>query len=288
MMFRSLKQAESNIGDCDMSTKEKRDNALTVETLITTMNLVDGEELVSKMNIKQSYIIGNQCDRNSVEKINGGLIVSTDMRGVGKNRNSIIERASADICVLADDDMVFCDGYEDIVRNCFERHPEADVIIFNFISESEGRRVAFKDKNIGRFNYMNYGAARIAFRRECLAYHSILFNTMFGGGTPHQCGEDSLFLNACLRNKLKIVVVPDALASLTEDRESTWFKGYTEKYFFDKGVFLAIAHPFLCKLFAALLIFRHGEYCSQSKMSRREVYKAISNGIRYVKKRMVL
>ena len=55
MMFRSLKQAESNIGDCDMSTKEKRDNALTVETLITTMNLVDGEELVSKMNIKQSF-----------------------------------------------------------------------------------------------------------------------------------------------------------------------------------------------------------------------------------------
>ena len=206
---------------------------LSVETLITTMNLTDYKALISKMNIKHNYIIGNQSDYNFVQKNNDGIIVSTDLKGVGQNRNNIIERASSDICILADDDMIFCDGYETIVKECFAKYPNADVIIFNFINESKGRRVINKTKKISFHNYMNYGAARIAFRRKSIAYHAILFNTMFGGGTPHQCGEDSLFLNACLRSGFNIIAVPVAIASLTEERESTWFKGYNKKYFYD-------------------------------------------------------
>ncbi len=249
------------------------------------MNLVDHQDLLSRMNVKHNYIIGNQTTYNLVQKNDDGIIVSTDLRGVGKNRNSIIERATADICVLADDDMHFCDDYEDIVRKCFDQYPDADVIIFNFINESQGRRVVKEAQKIGVHNYMNYGAARIAFRRKSLAYYAILFNTMFGGGTPHQCGEDSLFINTCLRYKLNVIAVPDALASLTEERESTWFEGYTEKYFYDKGVFLAIAHPRLCKAMALLLIFRHKDYVCQSKMTRGKIYKIIKKGISHVRSR---
>ena len=271
-----------------MSISKYKSANISVETLITTMNLTDYEVLISKMNIKHNYIIGNQSDYNSVVKNESGLIISTDLRGVGQNRNNIIERSTSDICVLADDDMTFCDEYEDIAKKCFEQYPKADVIIFNFLNESKGRRVTKKARKIWFHNYMNYGAARLAFRRESVAYHAILFNTMFGGGTPHQCGEDSLFLNACLRSGLNIIAVPDALASLTEERESTWFKGYNEKYFYDKGVFLGIAHPRLCRLFAGVLIMRHKEYISQSNMSRLEIYKIISKGILHTRREKVL
>lgn len=252
-----------------------------IQTLITTVNMDDSKKLLESMNVKHNYIIGNQCSHNSIVRDDNGLVVNTDMRGVGQNRNSIIERSDADICVLADDDMRFCDDYEEIVERVFERNPDSDLIIFNFIEESEGRRVSTKTKKITKKNYMNYGAARFAFRRANLAYHAIFFNKMFGGGTPHQCGEDSLFLNSCLKAGLKVVAVPDALAYLQETRESTWFKGYNEKYFFDKGVFLGIAHPKMGKLMAMLLIAKHKEY--RESRSFYECFKLVSAGIKFSK-----
>ena len=256
----------------------------TVQTLITTMNMESAPALLDSMNLQgHRVIIGNQCAENKVEQIGEALVVSTALRGVGQNRNNIIERADADICVLADDDMRFCDDYEAKVQKVFCENPDADVIIFNFIKESEGRRVVQKKQRIGLKNYMNYGAARFAFRRASVMYHAISFNTMFGGGTPHQCGEDSLFLRACLRARLKILVVPEALATLTEERESTWFRGYTEKYFYDKGVFLGIAHPRLAKPMALLLIAKHKEY--REGTSFYECYKRIKKGIAYARAR---
>jgi glycosyltransferase involved in cell wall biosynthesis len=256
----------------------------TVQTLITTMKLESAPALLDAMNLRgHRAIIGNQCAENRVERFEEALVVSTDLRGVGQNRNNIIERADADICVLADDDMRFCDDYEEIVARVFDENPDADVVIFNFIVESEGRRVVQKKHRVTTKNYMNYGAARFAFRRKSVLYHAISFNTMFGGGTPHQCGEDSLFLRACLRAGLRVIVVPEALATLTEARESTWFEGYTDKYFHDKGVFLGIAHPRLAKPMALLLIAKHKEY--REGRSFHECYKRVKAGIAYARAR---
>lgn len=257
-------------------------NDMTVDTLITTMNMLDASYLLKKMNIKENYIIGNQCDVNFVNISESGTVVSTDMRGVGQNRNNIVERSKADICVLADDDMRFCDNYKDIVVDCFKSNPEADVIIFNFLKKSNGRRVTKKKTRVNYLNYMNYGAARIAFRRKNIQYHAISFNTMFGGGTPHCCGEDSLFLNSCLRAGLKIIAVPQALAELTEERDSTWFNGYNEKFFFDKGVFFRLAHPKVGRLLIVLLMLKHKNF--RKDITLFNCVKLAFSGFGYLKK----
>lgn len=93
---------------------------------------------------------------------------------------------------------------------------------------------------------MRFGAARIAFRRKSITKNGITFNLHFGGGTEYSAGEDTLFLHDCLRKGLKIVAVPDSIATLLENRESTWFKGYTDKYFLDRGaLFAAISKKWL-------------------------------------------
>jgi ABC-type glycerol-3-phosphate transport system permease component len=83
-----------------------------------------------------------------------------------------------------------------------------------------------------------------------------MFNTMFGGGCRYSCGEDTLFLRECLRKGLKIVAVPAALASI-QDGDSTWFDGYTDKYFFDKGVLYYALDKRFCKLHALIHGFRY-------------------------------
>lgn len=261
----------------------------TIQVLAVTMNCTDPERLCEQLNLASSFVIGNQCDHNEnlsyTFRGNKGLVISRDDRGVGNNRNVTLKYASADICLLSDDDMYFHQNYCETVKLVFDRHPEADVVIFNLGSGDATRRQNVKDKRIGFHNYMNYGAARIAFRRKAISYYSVAFNTNFGGGTSHAAGEDVLFLRECLTKGLVVVAVPESIATLREDRESTWFHGYDEKYFFDKGVFLAIAHSKMCRILAWLLILRHKEYVCQSQMTKRKVYKTIAKGISFVKSR---
>ena len=223
---------------------------MTVETLVVTLQQRE-RNLIEEMNLQTDTVIGNQCDENRLDEFeyNGKQIqiVSTSTRGVGINRNEVMMRASADICVWADDDMLFFDGYENTVKEWFNRLPDADILVFNLQEEKPRRYRNTKVKKIHRFNYSRYGAARLAMRRERVTFSGVMFNTMFGGGCCYSCGEDTLFLRECLRKGLKIIAVPATLAAI-RDGESTWFTGYTDKYFFDKGVLYYALDKHLCKL----------------------------------------
>lgn len=257
-----------------------------IQTLIVTIDMKDVVELLTKINIQTEFIIGNQTTYIADEEIlfgnKKGKILSRRERGVGKNRNTVISAATADICIFADDDMHFKEGYADIVRRVFDENRNADVIIFNLDEASSIRRYNKKIRKIHLFNYMNYGAARIAFRRKAINYHNITFNCNFGGGTPHHSGEDSLFLRDCIAAGLKIVAVPVSIAELNSTRESTWFHGYNDGYLYDKGVFLKLAHPVLAVPFAAFLIARHPWYVPEGK-GRLYAFGKICEGIRYIK-----
>ncbi len=259
-----------------------------IEVLISTMHQKD-TQLVEKMHLQSDAIIINQTDSHGFQEFisNGHKVrfYSFAERGVGLSRNSALMRATGDICVLADDDMVFMDNYCATVQRVFDQNPSADVIIFNIIENGPTRRrTNTKIKKIHKLNYMNYGAARIAFRRSAVSYWGISFNQNFGGGTQHQSGEDTLFLRDCLATGLKIIAVPEAIAVLEDNRPSTWFHGYNRKYFFDKGVLLAIGHPVLAPLFCLYLALRHKNFADEH-MTQWGAYLEMCRGIRFVKQR---
>lgn len=238
---------------------------MKVQTLVVTINQTD-HSLTEKMNIQTNAVVGNQCDRDAVEVFdyNGNTItyLSHKTTGVGRNRNTVLMRADAEICILADDDMTFLDGYEKRVMQWFEEIPKADVLIFN-LQESVPRRYAHRQvERISWYNYRRYGAARIVFRRDAVLRNGIHFNVMFGGGSPYSCGEDTLFLDACLKAGLKIYGVPDTLASI-QDGDSTWFTGYHDKYFFDRGVLYYTLSKRLCGLLAIHNCIKHRKRYAQ-------------------------
>lgn len=231
---------------------------MNIQTLVVTTNQND-KSLPEKMNLQTDAVIGNQCGREEITEFeyNGHRMqyVSTATRGVGINRNETLMRAEGDICVLADDDMTFLPGYEAAVGEWFEKLPDADMLIFNL----EGGKKRYKHtkvKKINRFTYGKFGAARLAFRLRPVRFSGVMFHTMFGGGCEYSCGEDTLFLRDCLRKGLKIYGVPAALAQI-RDGGSTWFQGYTDRYFFDKGVLYYALNPRLCKAHAMIHCLRY-------------------------------
>ena len=105
---------------------------MRIETLVATIDRTD-LALPEQMNIQTDTLIGNQCGYSSTEKtsVSGHNVVyfNTKDRGVGQNRNLLLQKATADICILADDDMRFVDGYPHIVERAF---PSAKMPIFWF------------------------------------------------------------------------------------------------------------------------------------------------------------
>ena len=243
---------------------------MNVQVLIATMNQTD-HSLLEKMNIQTDVIVGNQCDLNRMEDFqwNGHEVkwLSFAERGVGLNRNNTLMRASSDIIILADDDLVYMPNYKKIVEAAYRRIPDADVIIFNLQRDDENNSAwVSKDTRITWRNYMRYGAARVTARLKPLRLYGISFNQCFGGGTEHSCGEDTLFLTSCLRAGLKIYAVPEVIAELKNDRESTWFQGYTEKYFIDKGILYHVISRKFWRLLCLQDALRHARRYRMSAM----------------------
>lgn len=239
---------------------------MELQVLVATMHQVD-HSLLDKMNIQSDAIIGNQCDRNEIEEFehNGHKIkyLSFAERGVGLNRNNILMRATADICVFADDDVIYINGYKDKIIKEFQNHPEADIIIFNVLSTNTKRKgySIERYKKIGIHNYMRYGTVRVAARVKSIQSSNIYFSLLFGGGAKYSHGEDTLFLADCIKKRLKIYASPIQIGTVSNE-ESTWFKGYTDKFFKDQGVL----YYHISKRWAKLL-------CLQFAIRRRKMFR---------------
>lgn len=211
-----------------------------VEVLITTMHCKNYTELLIKMNIQSNSRIGNQSDKNEIVEFVYKNATHTAYqfheRGVGLNRNNLLMRTDAEFCLFGDDDIIYVDDYETIVLQYFQKYQDADVLIFNLDEKRSTRYKIKEDHKVNFFNFMRYGAARVAIRTKSIQMNGILFNTCFGGGTAHSNGEDTLFLNACIKAGLHVYAVARTIGTLTDDRESSWFHGYDAKYFVDKGM----------------------------------------------------
>lgn len=253
---------------------------MSVEVLVTTMNQCD-HLLIEKMNIKTDAIIGNQCDFDSIDRFqkNGHkyIYINCNERGVGQNRNNSLIRASADICLFADDDMVFYDGYEKIAEKTFIDIPEADVIIFNINEDKAERYRITKTSRVHWYNYLRYGMARVAIRLNSVRMNNIFFNQMFGGGCKYMHGEDNIFLNNCLKCGLKIYAVPYVLAKLKNDRPSTWNKGYDDKYLNDQGMLYYVLSKKWWRLLCMQDAIRRAK--KHYKVSIVEAYKLMINSV---------
>ena len=258
---------------------------MTVQVLVATMNQTD-YSLLERMNIQTDAIVCNQCDRYGYSEFdyNGHNIKWFNFaeRGVGLNRNNALMRATADIVVFADDDVVYVDGYEKIILDFYEKNQKADVVIFNFNvsrgSANYGENVKLTERLNSR-KALKFGTYAITARNERLKMMNINFNRCFGGGTKFSCGEDTLFLKDCCA---KLVVFSSVnLIGKVDHGESTWFKGYTDKYFYDKGVLYYCLDSRKCKIISLYHCFKHRR--QYKEYGWKKAYKMMKKGIKTVK-----
>ena len=119
------------------------------QILCVTMNQTDFSK-INQMNIHSDIIFANQSDTVSFDEMefegHSAKMITTNTRGVGKNRNLSLMYASGDICLLSDDDIKYTSTYEKDIIEEFRKHPDADVMIFNIDSNDEKRKQKYNSK----------------------------------------------------------------------------------------------------------------------------------------------
>lgn len=217
------------------------------QILCVTMNQSDFSK-IKGMNIHSDVIFANQSNNfiyNEYSFENHlAKMVTTNTKGVGINRNIALSYADADICLLADDDIVYFDNLENIVLKEFNDNPLADIIIFHLNSNSKERNLKKYKKTRRRkiFEPRPWGAVRIAFRLSSIKKANLWFTTLFGGGCIFPSGEDSMWIDAAFKSNLKVYVSDKSIGNVNMN-ESTWFTGYDNKYFYAKGAFYQASYP---------------------------------------------
>lgn len=219
-----------------------------LQVLLATMDQKDAS-IADKMNIRCAAVIANQADREEIRTEESPFgprkLISTRTRGVGLNRNIALLAAEGEYLLLADDDVVYNDDMPQQVVAAFRDNPRADVLIFSMDMVKNGvvtekRHLPNKRRRI--WNAMRFGTYTMAIRREALIRGNITFHQSFGGGCPFSAGEDTLFLKACFDAGLRVYSHSYVLGTCCKDT-SSWFVGYHEKYFYDKGVLVKHLFP---------------------------------------------
>lgn len=251
--------------------------------LISSLNK-DVDELIEKMNISSSAVIVNQCEKDfeEIKEMDFGkvVVVSSSDRGVGNSRNLCIDKSFGDIVLFADDDIVYDAGYSEVLIKEFEEHPEAEMIMVN-VRVCEERRTYTNEerfKKLSRFNIGRYPAYSIAVRRNVLMDKNLKFSPLFGGGAKYSNGEDSLFLREAYKKGIKMYASNVCIGEEIP-RESTWFKGYTEKFFFDRGVLFAYLYGKMAWLWRIRFVLTKKEMFT-GEIGKKEANRLIKAGIK--------
>lgn len=217
--------------------------------------------LAEQMNICSDAIIINQGSTFSYEEFErkGHVIKAYSFRekGVGLSRNNALLRADRSICLFSDEDIVYRDDYERLVLEEFRKNPKADMILFN-MDVAQARRTYHIDSygRVHTYNSGRYPTYSFAAKVDALHKNNITFSLLFGGGAKYSNGEDSLFLREALKKGLKIYKAPVTLGREIE-RESTWFSGYHEKFFFDRGVLYHHLYGRMAAVIAFRFLWKH-------------------------------
>lgn len=160
------------------------------------------------------YLVSWQTGDADVSDIPASLrrpdmkIYPSSTKGLSVNRNLSIEKSTAPLLLIGDDDVSYSKEGLEAVIDAFGSHPDCDLLAFRYRSDSHPRyypdcECSVFDTPKGYF----VCSIEIAFRRSSVK-DRIRFNENFGIGAIFPSGEEDIFLSDCKKRGLKGVHIP--------------------------------------------------------------------------------
>ena len=215
---------------------------MSLNVLISCMHEKD-TSIIARSNVQTDVVVVNQCAKDSVEEFDfinkkgetcHAKFINTTERGLSKSRNMAIDNAWGDICQICDDDETLPDDYENVIIEAYNQNKNAGVITFALNRLDVEMSYPVAKMSLGFKEILRTSSLQITFSRNLLRKTDIRFDEKMGSGTGNGGGEENHFLLDCRKAGFKMLYIPEIIATVNKG-ESKWFKGYTEKYFRDRG-----------------------------------------------------
>lgn len=184
---------------------------MTLQILISTMfreNLDFLKPMFSKNNLKDfDIIIVNQTteDKMLSSPFSNVKVINSLERGSPASRNLAIKNAIADVCLMADDDIVYEPNLKQTIINAYKECPNADMISFEAINENGNQYTNYFPEGIhNKKSLKKIFTWVITFKRDAFKENNIFFNHHFGVGSTFKGETEYVFLRNAFDKSLQM------------------------------------------------------------------------------------
>ena len=214
---------------------------MRIEVLVCTINerIVDVPQLFIAPRDDVGYVVSMQyTDERYLDMIPDVIRNRKDVRlvllegkGLCRNRNNALKAATAEIALIADDNVHYCDEYFDNVFKVFNENKNVDIAQFKVKSAYyEGipnryptHSCTYPNVARGMFVTSIEMALRVSTVRG-----KVWFDERFGLGSPYfNCGEESVFVHNAVQAGLTVTYFP--LYAVEHDVPGTGSNVYTDE-----------------------------------------------------------
>lgn len=194
---------------------------LDIEILISTMNKKSLDFLLPMFPFSHfsnfSILIVNQTHEDSLltSSYPSIKVINSFEKGLSKSRNLALQNATKQLCLIADDDIIYFPDFEKEIVNAFNTFSDAAIITFNHqrIGLDKPQKAINEVYKHTLKSIWNVSSIEIAFCLDDIKRNNIVFNEYFGLGSVFETAEEFLFLRRSLTRNLKLYFCPSILVS---------------------------------------------------------------------------
>jgi hypothetical protein len=200
-----------------------------VEIMLSTMNRNSMDFLLPMFPFAHfsdfNILIINQTTKDKIleSQYPNVRVINVFERGLSRSRNMAVANARHRIGLIADDDLVFVEGFDEKITQGFNRFKNAAVIKF-ITTTFEG--VPFRKypkaplAKLTAMQRLNSGSIEMALNIDVVRKSGILFNTNFGLGSTFPLGEEPVLINDLYQKGYQICHEPEIIVTHKEFKDS--------------------------------------------------------------------
>jgi len=169
-------------------------------------------------------------------------VINSFEKGLSKSRNLALENALGKILVIADDDVVYQEGFDSTIIKAYNQFPKAAAIRFCAVKVNGDLIKKYPQSsktNLNVFDILSTSSIEMTLNAAILDQSKIRFDENFGLGGIFKMGEEAIFLFD-LKNKNQPLAFDPQIIVKHQELTSSDKKSIGEKYFIQGALFTRI------------------------------------------------
>lgn len=150
-------------------------------------------------------------------------VVNAYERGLSRSRNMLLQHAKGKIGIIADDDLVYIQGFDEKIVSGFNHFPKAAVVKFMAVTFQGSLFQKYAKEPLSeltKLQRLNSMSIELGLNINLIKQSGITFNENFGLGAVFPLGEEPVLINELYKAGYAICHYPEVIVSHKAQKDS--------------------------------------------------------------------